>query len=293
MKTSQNYTFELLTRTTENHRITWNQNYYTARTSLLSKNQLKNSEEVHQYMENITLLIELFEFKSEFRSKLFSFLKDSTQENSEQKVPIFHIFLTYNLTTKKLQNILEVFHYEGHLNSETFDVSDLKKLNATLSDEEIKSLGEVLQPYLSIEINSHFDEIFGPFLPHHFTKETVHKHRSQNPKTLFPYLNHYRLSPQPYTLQQDNYYILNDMYCCDPHCDCNEVNCFIQNFSEEKENTLGAFRYNFTKQNFKPLSEFPNKLNFKEWFKKFNETSIIDLDLLLTARYSALRGRHL
>lgn len=260
------YRYFLNTQATQSNRAVLNGVYFSVDAFLLFQNQIQTEQQAYDYAQNALLEIHLLPFQDEFRLKMLHALGQKKEENTQEKSIVLQ--LRVNLFEKKALEISS--------NGTAF-LSELEK-------------------YVFEKLEIHLMQPFSGFFPDTIDKVAVQEnHRKQKKQNrLIPFQSLYPFSGtiSACVKSDDDVYLLDDLYCMNPACDCNEVTCIAFSFdpSTGKEIVHGGFKYHLLKKTFKILPDFPSKFNAQMWMKTFSENHFIDLPLLFSKRYSFLRS---
>jgi hypothetical protein len=261
------YTFPLNGQTTQAHRILLNGIYYSVESALLFENQIKSLEEARNYLENAILEFKLVRFEDQFRSKMFEALKEKKSEHQQSTCEQIAVCVRVNIFEKKITNI----------------------------EESAKAFADELGKLISGNLAIHLEQPFYSFFPDLLNKQELednHK-KLKKQKKLVPFQSIYPFCGPIHGVIKDNQEcILDDLYCTNPSCDCNEVACIAISFDSVSGNEIvhGGFKYHLEKKAFKMMTDFPTNYNAQVWLKKFSENHFINLPFLFKSRYDFLRS---
>lgn len=261
------YKLPLNAQTTDAHRILLEGTYYSVESALLFENQIKSLEEAKDYLENAILEFKLVRFEDQFRSKMFEALKGKKSEDQESLSNGIMISVRVNIFQKK------IIHIEEY--AKTFT----------------GSLEKLISGNLAIHLEQPFYSLFPSLLNKQELEENHKKLKKQ--KKLVPFQSVYPFCASIHGLIKDNQEaILDDLYCTNPMCDCNEVACIAISFDPVSGNEIvhGGFKYHLEKKAFKMMTDFPTNYNAQVWLKKFSENHFINLPFLFKSRYDFLRS---
>ena len=277
-------------KATEAHRLSWNGQYFNIETILLLAHKIESKEQVKQNLENCSLLIKMNPFKNEFKAKLFSHI---LAEEKEEQSNIIAFTVSINIFEIKVLDILDIREAQGVVNS--YGNSPLNPNESSiikLTEDENNSLKKELQKLVEGNMLVHLREPFVSFFPEFISdswKDRVPKNKSKT--ALIPFQGVFPYSGPIERTYKEELYVLDDLYCAVPSCDCNEVNCIVLTIDPQsgREVVYGGFKYQFEKKIFKNMPDFPSQFNAQEWLKQFNSTQPINLTMLFESRYQFLR----
>ena len=277
-------------KSTEAHRMSWNGQYFNLEGVLYFEDQIQSKEQATEALQKASLVIKMIPFKNEFKAKLFSAI---LEENRAEKSQIIAFTAKINIFEKKVLDILDIQEMEGSVNAH--GESPLNSKESTpikLTDSERITLTQECQKLVEGSMLVHLREPFVCFFPEFATpnwKEKLPKNKAKNSlipfQALFPFAGNFE------RVYKDQFYILDDLYCVSPQCECNEVNCLIITLNDEtgQEVVVGGFKYHFQKKSFKNRPDVPMQINSQEWFKQFSLNHPVSLAPLFEARYHFLR----
>jgi hypothetical protein len=277
-------------KSTESHRLFWSQLYFNIEAILLLDKKIETLEEAKKNLENASLIIKMTPFKNDFKAKLFSHILG---EEKEEKSKIIAFTAKINVFDKKVLDIIDIREADGVATA--YGNSPINPDETTimqLSELEKNSLIQELQKLVENPMLPHLREPFIHFFSEFTTdswKERIPANRTK--ATLVPYQGLFPFSGAIERIYKDELYVLDDLYCTAPNCDCNEVNCLVLTIDPQsgRETVFGGFKYQFTKKTFKNMPDFPSQFNAQEWLKQFNLNQPISLPVLFEYRYKALR----
>ena len=283
---------------TSEPRVTWDGCYYNVSSALCLK-KANTSQEVDNAMEDALLVCKLVPFKENLRSKMLSMLAEPAATFSAEKsqqAKAWALVAHVNLHTLQVTAIRDVRTAPVSVNDKHVLGFDAVTADfVTLSPAQETSLQAVFQTYLAEKLHLPIEEFFAPFLQeknalsNDFWKDRSH---NLNLKHLFPYAEAFSLAfPNEYFTQTEAF-VMEDLYCLNPSCDCKAVTCVISQINDPSGHpvTVAGFRYNFESKKFTPMNEIPGKYNASELFKRFSRNSSISLDVLFEKRYDFLRN---
>lgn len=261
------YTFPLNGQTTQAHRILLNGIYYSVESALLFENQIKSLEEAKNYFENAILEFRLVRFEDQFRSKMFEALTEKKFEHQQSASMQMTFCVRVNIFQKKITHIEEIG----------------------------KPFADQLEKLISGNLAIHLEQPFYSFFPELLSKQELEENynKVKKQKKLVPFQSVYPFCGPIHGVVKDNQeFILDDLYCTNPLCDCNEVACIAISFDTVSGNEIvhGGFKYHLEKKSFKMMTDFPTNYNAQVWLKKFSENHFINLPFLFKSRYNFLRS---
>lgn len=275
---------------TEAHRLHWNHQYYSVDGVLLVPQQLTTMDDVQAYARNASVVLKLTPFQNQFRAKMLSRLQGN---NHPTESVVFGVTLSVDITTGKLLEVLNLSQVSANLNEEgDAHLDPNKSVVVKLTDAEHNEFVTSLQALLETKMRPHLTQPFLSFLPELRPSEWRKDLPKQKEKgSLLPFQVPFPFSAHIERMHQDTSYLLDDMYCVNPACDCNEVTCIILSFdpNSQKEIVHGGFKYHLEKKSFKSMPNFPTQFNAQEWFKQFSTGHVFDLPFLFKSRYDFLR----
>ncbi len=276
----------------EANRLYWNNQYFSIEIVMVFSKQVETKDEIQKNLEECTLVLKLTPFKSQLRAKMLASLAD--QENIE-KSKIMGLTISINIHSLKISNILDVREIfttldndgTGSLNaseSQQIKLNSAEKLELTNAIQRLAEgnlLPHLRQPFVS----------FSPSLVDAQWKERIPKREKKS--ALIPFQAIFPYSGGIERIFENKMFALDDLYCVNPECDCNEVTCVVLTFDSKsgREITHGGFKYNFEKKSFKNIQNFPQSFNSQEWFKQFSKLSAINLTMAFQSRYQFLREK--
>ena len=277
-------------KATEAHRLSWNGQYFNIEAILLLAHKIESKEQVKQNLENCSLLIKMNPFKNEFKAKLFSHI---LAEEKEEQSNIIAFTVSINIFEIKVLDILDIREAQGVVNSYgNLPLNPNESSIIKLTEDENNSLKKELQKLVEGNMLVHLREPFVSFFPEFISdswKDRVPKNKSKT--ALIPFQGVFPYSGAIERTYKEELYVLDDLYCAVPSCDCNEVNCIVLTIDPQsgREVVYGGFKYQFEKKIFKNMPDFPSQFNAQEWLKQFNSTQPINLTMLFESRYQFLR----
>ena len=277
-------------KATEAHRLSWNGQYFNIEAILLLARKIESKEQVKQNLENCSLLIKMNPFKNEFKAKLFSHI---LAEEKEEQSNIIAFTVSINIFEIKVLDILDIREAQGVVNSYgNLPLNPNESSIIKLTEDENNSLKKELQKLVEGNMLVHLREPFVSFFPEFISdswKDRVPKNKSKT--ALIPFQGVFPYSGAIERTYKEELYVLDDLYCAVPTCDCNEVNCIVLTIDPQsgREVVYGGFKYQFEKKIFKNMPDFPSQFNAQEWLKQFNTTQPINLTMLFESRYQFLR----
>ncbi|KAB8033674.1 hypothetical protein [Fluviispira multicolorata] len=274
----------------EANRLFWNEKYFSLEVVLLFPTQMNSEEDVKTYLENATLVLKLTPFKNQFRAKMLaSLLENENIEESE----IIGLTATINIKSNKLLDILDIRQINTTLDGEgTGSLNAAESKPVDVSDAKKTELIQALQKLAEGNLKPHLQQPFVSFSPEFLDDQwTERLPKQKNKSALLPFQAIFPFSGGIERIHENQMYALDDLYCVNPSCNCNEVTCIVLTFDPNsgKEITHGGFKYNLEKNTFKSLPNFPTQFNSQEWFRQFSKDSSISLQLALKSRYQFLR----
>lgn len=277
-------------KATEAHRLSWNGQYFNLEAVLLLDNKIETKEQARQNLEKCSLIVKMNPFKNEFKAKLFSHILG---EEKEEQSNIIAFTVSINIFEKKVLEILDIREAQGIVNAYgNAPLNAEESAVIKLTDEERTSLNTEIQKLVEGNMLVHLREPFVSFFPEFATeswKERIPKNKSKT--SLVPFQGLFPFAGNIERIFKEDLYVLDDLYCATPSCDCNEVNCIILTIDEQsgQEVIYGGFKYQFDKKSFKNMQDMPSQFNSQEWFKQFNSAQPINLHLLFESRYQFIR----
>lgn len=252
---------------------------HTAECVLLVGSKLESKVDVENYLKNAHILIKLTPFKSSFRAKMLASLKPEEVETAV----LVGAECSLNLFTRE-SAVHNISKRRMEVNSEAEEEGE----EIILSDSEKAAVQKSIEDFTK-KIAPIVGEMFISFVP----EASPWREKS------FSHLSKERLTPFqgafPEALEirrgvDDSMYILDDLYCTKPACPCTDVTCVVLKFDGEgPETAYAGFTYDIESKKFKLLPNFPNKLNAKEWFKKFDAEFPLGLEATLASRFHFMR----
>ena len=245
----------------EANRLYWNGQYFSLEIVMIFPKQLESKEDVQNILDSASLVLKLTPFKNQFRAKMLANLADT---ESTEKAKIIGLTISMNLKTLKV-----------------IEIQDSREIQTTLNQEGSGGnlLPHLRQPFVSFEDNF-LDEQWQERIP-----------KRQKKSALIPFQAVFPYSGSIERFHEKQIYAIDDLYCVNPECDCNEVTCVVLTFDPKtgREITHGGFKYHLEKKIFKNIPNFPSNFNSQEWFKQFNKLSPVNLNYAFEARYKLLR----
>jgi hypothetical protein len=275
----------------EANRLYWNNKYFSLEIVLVFPKQIESKDELQKNLEECTLVLKLTPFKSQLRAKMLANLAD--QEHIE-KSQIIGLTISLNISTLKVLNILDIREMSTTLNSEGIgSLSSKESFQIKLNIDEKLNLEQAIQKLAEGNLLPHLRQPFISFFPQLVDKNWQERiPKRQKKSALIPFQAIFPYSGGIERIFENKMYALDDLYCINPECDCNEVTCVVLTFDNKtgREVTHGGFKYNFDKKTFKNIPNFPTNFNSKEWFKQFTKQSPINLIMGFQSRYLFLRN---
>ncbi|MBX9704096.1 MAG: hypothetical protein K2X39_08070, partial [Silvanigrellaceae bacterium] len=255
-------------------RLYWNRLYYKVDCVLLFPDQLKDSEMIHQAAHHQLIILKLTPFQNEFRAKMLAEINGSSPS---EKINVLAITLNIDLVTKTIHEIKDIRQLTTDLQTnieEQVSFEDDEHNVLTLSTQEQQELIHLLDKHLKMNFAKYLNEPFVCFMPELAGDEWKAKltNIKSGKKALVPYQALFPLSGNMTRLYQNKVYFIDDLYCLNPMCDCQEVTCVILTLDESsnQETVFGGFKYHLQKKTFKIVSDFPSSFNAQQWFKEFS-----------------------
>ena len=279
-------------KSTEAHRLSWNNQYFNLDAFLLLDKKILSKEQAAEDLKNCSLIVKMNPFKNEFKAKLFSHI---LQQEKEEKSSIIAFTASINIFENKVLDILDIRETEGVVNSYGgVPLNADKSVQMTLTAEEKSSLMSELQKLVHGNMATHLRQPFVCFFPEFVTEEWRDRlPQGKSKATLIPFQALFPFAGAIDRVFKEQFYVLDDLYCTSLTCPCNEVNGLILTIDPHtgQEVLMGGFKYNFEKKTFKPRTDIPAQMNFnaQEWCKQFDAGQPIDLKVLFEARYHFLR----
>jgi hypothetical protein len=276
----------------EANRLYWNGQYFSLEIVMVFPKQVESKDEMQKNLEECTLVLKLTPFKSQFRAKMLASL--ANQENIE-KSKIIGLTISININTLKVLNILNICEISTTLDSDgTGSLNSSESLQIQLNNEEKLELMQAIQKLSEGNLLPHLRQPFTSFFPSLVDEQWQERiPKRQKKSALIPFQAIFPYCGGIERAFEKQIYAIDDLYCVNPECDCNEVTCVVLTFDPKsgKEITHGGFKYNFDKKSFKNIPNFPGNFNSQEWFKQFTKLSPIDLTLTFQSRYQFLREK--
>jgi hypothetical protein len=287
----QNFIFMPLNlNANEANRIYWNEQYFSVEGVLLFPKQIESVDEALNFAENCTLILKLTPFKNQLRSKMLASL--ANMENT-QKSNVIGITVELNITNQTVTKIADSREVHTTLNEEgSGNINPQNSHALILSDKEYAELKNAIETLMKGNLQSHLRQPFVSFIPDFADEQWKERlPKKQNKSALIPYQAAFPFSGNIERMMSNTVFAMDDLYCVNPQCQCNEVTCIVLTFDPQsgREVTYGGFKYNFEKKSFKNLPNFPNNFNAQEWFKQFSKSFAINLALVFQTRYNFLR----
>lgn len=276
---------------TEAHRLHWNQQYYSVEGVLLVPEQLKTAHEIQVYAHKAAVVLKLTPFHNQFRAKMLSRLQE---DKKTTEAIVFGVTLTVDIATAKLLEVNNLSQVSAPLNEQgEAHLNPNASVVVKLSDAEHSEFMSAVQKLVETKMRAHLEQPFMSFLPELRStnwKKDLPKQKEKG--SLLPFQVPFPFSAHIERVHQGTTYLLDDMYCVNPACDCNEVTCIVLSFDadSQKEIVHGGFKYNLEKKTFKSMPNFPTQFNAQEWFKQFSTGHVFDLPFLFKSRYDFLRN---
>lgn len=289
----QPYYMQLNLEANEANRLYWNEQYFSVESVLMLPKQVETKDDAYNAAKECTLVVKLTPFKNQFRAKLLASLK---AEESPENAKILGLTLKVDVINLQLIDILDCRSLQTTLDSKgngNINVSDSEILNLTEKEkQEFKSAFEKLAHG---NLNPHLKQPFISFFPTLADTNWEEKIPPRQKKaSLVPFQAIFPYAGAIERFHDKQVFALDDLYCVNPDCDCNEVTCVVLTFDQKsgKEITHGGFKYHFEKKSFKNIPNFPSQFNAQEWFKQFNKLSPFQLSNLFESRYNFLRKKY-
>ena len=276
----------------EANRLFWNGHYFSLEIVMVFPKQVESKEEMKKNLEECTLVLKLTPFKNQFRAKMLASLTD--QENVE-KSKIIGLTVTININSLKILDILDSREISTTLDSEgsgSLNAVDSQKIQ--LNSDEKSALVQAIQKLAEGNLLPHLRQPFISFFPTLVDEQWQERiPKRQKKSALIPFQAIFPYSGGIERTFENNIYAIDDLYCVNVECDCNEVTCVVLTFDQKsgREITHGGFKYNFDKKSFKNIPNFPGNFNCQEWFKQFNKQNPVNLTLAFQSRYQFLREK--
>lgn len=276
----------------EANRLYWNGQYFSLEIVMVFPAQVESKGEMQKNLEECTLVLKLTPFKNQFRAKMLANLM--AQENIE-KSKIIGLTVSLNIESLKVLNILdtrEIFTVLNGAGSGNLNAGE--SLQIQLSHAEKSELMQAIQKLAEGNLRPHLRQPFISFFPSLVDEQWEERiPKRQKKSALIPYQAIFPFSGSIERIFEDKMYAMDDLYCVNPECDCNEVTCVVLTFDPQsgKEVTHGGFKYHFEKKTFKNIPNFPSNFNSQEWFKQFTKQNPIHLALAFQSRYLFLREK--
>ncbi|BBH53029.1 hypothetical protein [Fluviispira sanaruensis] len=274
----------------EANRLFWNGKYFSLEVVLVYPTQLTTIEEVNSYLENSTLVLKLTPFKNQFRAKMLaSLLEQDIIEKSE----IIGLTVSLNILKNNILDILDIRKTDATLDGDgSGSLSASESAKIEVSESEKAALIESLQKLIEGNLKPHLRQPFTSFVPSFLDEQwTDRLPKQKNKSALLPFQAVFPFSGSIERVVENQMYALDDLYCVNPSCNCNEVTCVVLTFDPHsgKEITHGGFKYNLEKNTYKNIPNFPSQFNAQEWFRQFSKLSSISLPFAFNSRYQFLR----
>ncbi len=286
----QPYYIPLNLEANEANRIYWNAQYFTVELVLVISKQIETKDEADKIINECPLVLKLTPFKNQFRAKMLASLSG---EEQTEKAKLIGLTLNFNIKTLTLLNILDCRELQtlldgagnGNINTEasqTLTLTEAEKADFKIAFEKLANGNlkpHLRQPFLT----------FDPSLAEANWRDNIPAR--QKKASLIPFQAIFPYSGAIERFHDKQVFAMDDLYCVNPDCDCNEVTCVVLSFDNKsgKEVTHGGFKYHFEKKTFKNIPNFPTQFNAQEWFKQFNKLSPFQLGELFESRYHFLR----
>lgn len=238
------------------------------------------------------LVLKLTPFKNQFRAKMLASLAD--QENIE-KSDVVGLTVSLNIEKLKVNSILDIRQITTLLDAEgSGSINTGESQQLKLSESENAELTSALNSLMEGNLQPHLRQPFISFFPE--LADTTWQERlpkRQGKSSLIPFQAIFPYAGSIERSLEDKIYAIDDLYCVNPECDCNEVTCVVLTFDPKsgKEITHGGFKYNLEKKTFKNIPNFPSNFNSQEWFKQFSKQNPVILPLAFKSRYQFLRSK--
>lgn len=288
----QPYYMQLNLEANEANRLYWNKQYFSVELVLVLPKQLETKDEINNTIEESTLVLKLTPFKNQFRAKLFASLN---AEEVFEKTKLIGLTLHFDIKNLALTQILDCRELET-----TLDSTGAGNLNSNasqavnLTEAERSEFKIAFEKLAQGNLKPHLRQPFISFLPELAESNWSESIPPRNKKnSLIPFQAVFPYSGAIERFHEKQVYALDDLYCINPDCDCNEVTCVVLTFDNKsgKEVTHGGFKYHLEKKTFKNIPNFPSQFNAQEWFKQFNKLSAFQLPNLFESRYQFLRKK--
>lgn len=275
---------------TEAHRLFWNGQYFSLEGALAFSKQVQTKEELIEQMAHCHMVFKLTPFENSFKSKLFSEL---TGKDTQDPVKITALTIQLNLFTKKIISLVDIQDVQSTIDRfgtarTNPEKSTVVKLTESEQKELVTTLENLFVGPMAAQLNHPFVCFFDELLDKDWEARVPQKMKRG---ALLPFQVMFPFAGAIERVHEGKPYALDDLYCVTADCDCNEANCIVITFDHNSNQEVGfaGFKYQFDKKTFKPMPNFPNKLNIQEWFKQFSVHQLIALPLLFQARYTFLR----
>lgn len=276
----------------EANRLYWNSQYFSLEIVMVFPKQVESKDEMQKNLEDCSLVLKLTPFKNQFRAKMLANL--AKQENIE-KSKVIGITLSINIKLLKILDILDAREILTTLDGEgsgRLNTEESQQIH--LSNEEKAELIQAVQKLAAGNLLPHLRQPFTSFFPSLVDEQWQERiPKRQKKSALIPFQAIFPYSGGIERVLENKIYAIDDLYCVNPDCDCNEVTCVVLTFDPKsgKEITHGGFKYNFDKKSFKNIPNFPGNFNAQEWFKQFIKQNPVDLTLAFQSRYRFLREK--
>ena len=275
---------------TEAHRLFWNGQYFNLEAALAFSKQAQTIDELKELLSHAQMVLKLTPFANSFKSKLFA---EITGEDRSEPVKITALTIQFNLFTKKVTSLIDIQDIQStidrygmaHTNQAN---SNLIKLTESEQSELFKTLETLFSGVMSSQLNHPFVCFFEELLEKDWNARVPAQMKRG---ALLPFQVIFPFAGAIERVYEGRPFALDDLYCVTADCDCNEANCIVITFDEKANQEVGyaGFKYQFDKKIFKPMADFPNKINAQEWLKQFSVNQLVALPLLFQARYTLLR----
>ncbi|WP_397600914.1 hypothetical protein [Silvanigrella sp.] len=275
----------------EANRLYWNGQYFSLEIVMIFPKQLESKEDVQNILENGSLVLKLTPFKNQFRAKMLANLADT---ESTEKANIIGLTISMNLKTLKVIEIQDSREIQTTLNQEgTGTIHSGESNSLKLTDKEKLKLSQSIEKLANGNLLPHLRQPFVSFEPEFLDEQWQERiPKRQKKSALIPFQAVFPHSGGIERFHEKQIYAIDDLYCVNPECDCNEVTCVVLTFDPKtgREITHGGFKYHLEKKIFKNIPNFPSNFNSQEWFKQFNKLSPVNLSYAFETRYQFLRN---
>lgn len=276
----------------EANRLYWNGQYFSLEIVMLFPKQIESHEDVQENLEECSLILKLTPFKNQFRAKMLASL---TEQEGGEKAKIIGLTISMNINTLKVNQILDTREIQTVLDEEGSGTINSGESNSLkLSDSEKQELSQAIEKLASGNLLPHLRQPFVSFHPEFADEQWLERiPKRQKKSALIPFQAVFPYSGGIERFYEKQLFAIDDLYCVNPECDCNEVTCVVLTFDPNsgKEITHGGFKYHLEKKVFKNIPNFPSNFNSQEWFKQFNKLNPIQLSFAFESRYQFLREK--